>query len=126
MSRKPFLVLALAVLGISFAGPLVRLSAADPVAIAVWRLGFSLLIVGAFLVATRQWREWRRIDFGDFLLAIGGGVALAVHFWAWDASIRLTTIAAWLSIVNLQPARVSCISASAVRRIPMRSQFVGI
>ena len=51
-SARPYWVLALALLGISFAGPLVRLSAADPVAIAVWRLGFSLLIVDDFLLAT--------------------------------------------------------------------------
>src|SRR5437868_2416815 len=126
MSKKPFWVLGLAVLGISFAGPLVRLSAADPVAIAVWRLGFSLLIVGAFLVATRQWREWRRIDFGDLLLAIGGGVALALHFWAWNSSIHLTTIAASVTLVNLQPAFVASISALALREIPTRKQLIGI
>ncbi|HYS69721.1 MAG TPA: hypothetical protein VEM14_05725, partial [Gemmatimonadaceae bacterium] len=80
MSKKPFWVLGLALLGISFAGPLVRLSAADPVTIAVWRLGFSLVIVAAFLVATRQWRDWRRIDFRELLLAVGAGVALALHF----------------------------------------------
>jgi len=52
MSKKPFWVLGFALLGISFAGPLVRLSAADPVAIAVCRLRFSLVIVAAFLFVT--------------------------------------------------------------------------
>ena len=51
MSKKPFWVLALALIGISFAGPLVRLSNADPVVIAIWRLGFSLIVVFGFLIA---------------------------------------------------------------------------
>src|SRR5258707_13982039 len=74
MTAKPYWVLALSLLGISFAGPLVRLSSADPVAIAVWRLGFSLLIVAVFLVVTREWRDWRRVrSRGLHLAAAGGG-----------------------------------------------------
>jgi len=126
MSRKPFLVLALSVVGISFAGPLVRLSAADPVAIAVWRLGFSLIIVAAFLAATGQWREWRGMKRGELGLAVVSGVSLALHFWAWNASIRLTTIAASVTLVNLQPAVVATISAIALKEAPSRKQVLGI
>ena len=126
MSKKPFWVLGLALLGISFAGPLVRLSAADPVTIAVWRLGFSLVVVALFLLATTQWRDWRRIDSKDLLLAVGAGVALALHFWAWNASIHLTSIAASVTLVNLQPAFVALISAFALREIPTRKQLIGI
>jgi drug/metabolite transporter (DMT)-like permease len=126
MSKKPFWVLGLALLGISFAGPLVRLSAADPVTIAVWRLGFSLVIVALFLAATRQWRDWRRIDSKELLLAVSAGVALALHFWAWNASIHLTTIAASVTLVNLQPAVVALISALALREVPTRKQLIGI
>lgn len=126
MSKKPFWVLALSLLGISFAGPLVRLSTADPVAIAVWRLGFSLLIVSAFLVTSGEWRDWRRVTVPELLLAIAAGVALALHFWAWNASIHLTTIAASVTLVNLQPAVVATISAVALREVPTRTQLSGI
>lgn len=126
MTKRPFWVLALALLGISFAAPLVRLSAADPVAIAVWRLGFSLIIVGAFLVSTGQWRDWRRVTKPEMVLAIAAGVALALHFWAWNASIHLTTIAASEMLVNLQPAVVATISAIALRETPSRKQLWGI
>jgi len=126
MSRKPFLVLALSVVGISFAGPLVRLSTADPVAIAVWRLGFSLVIVAAFLAATGEWREWRGITRGELGLAMVSGFSLALHFWAWNASIRLTTIAASVTLVNLQPAVVATISAIALKEAPSRKQVLGI
>jgi drug/metabolite transporter (DMT)-like permease len=119
-------VLALSLLGISFAGPLVRLSDADPVAIAVWRLGFSLLIVGAFLVATGEWRDWKRISRRELALACAGGISLALHFWAWNASIHLTTIAASVTLVSLQPAVVAAISAVALREAPTNRQIGGI
>jgi drug/metabolite transporter (DMT)-like permease len=126
MSAKPYWVLALSLLGISFAGPLVRLSSADPVAIAVWRLGFSLIIVAAFLVGTGEWRDWKRITSRELALAGVGGVSLALHFWAWNASIHLTTIAASVTLVNLQPAVVAAISAVALKESPTRRQVVGI
>ncbi|MDP9200490.1 MAG: DMT family transporter [Gemmatimonadota bacterium] len=126
MSSKPYWVLALSLFGIAFAGPLVRLSSADPVAIAVWRLAFSLLIVGALLVATGEWRDWRRITSGELVLAAVGGVCLALHFWAWNASIHLTTIAASVTLVSLQPAVVATISAIALREAPSKRQVLGI
>jgi drug/metabolite transporter (DMT)-like permease len=126
MSSKPYWVLAFSLIGIAFAGPLVRLSTADPVAIAVWRLGFSLVIVGIFLVATGEWRAWKGISSSELALAAVGGVSLALHFWAWNASIHLTTIAASVTLVNLQPAVVATISAIALREAPSKRQILGI
>jgi len=126
MRAKPYWVLGLAVLGISFAGPLVRLSNAGALAIAVWRLGFSLVIVAVFLLATREWRDWRRLTLQELLLAVAAGVSLALHFWAWNASIHLTTIAASVSLVNLQPAIVALMSAFALKESPSSRQFLGI
>jgi drug/metabolite transporter (DMT)-like permease len=126
MSSKPYWVLALSLLGISFAGPLVRLSTADPVAIAVWRLGFSLLIVAVFVAATGEWRDWARISARELTLAGAGGISLGLHFWAWNASIHLTTIAASVTLVSLQPAVVAAISAVALREAPTSRQVGGI
>jgi Predicted membrane protein len=123
---SPGLVLTLALLGISFAGPLVRLSNADPLAIAAWRLGFSLIIVAALLVFSGQWREWGRADRGTLLLSMVAGIFLALHFWAWNASIHLTTIAASVTLVSLQPAIVAVLSAVVLREAPSGRQIVGI
>lgn len=119
-------VLALSLLGISFAGPLVRLSNADPLAIAVWRLCFSLIIVAAALALTGEWRDWQRLTARDVALASVSGIALAFHFWAWNASIHLTTIAASVTLVSLQPAFIVVISAVFLRETPTRRQLAGI
>ena len=123
---SPAWVLALSLIGISFAGPLVRLSNADPIVIAAWRMGFSLIIVGIALIATGQWRDWRLLSSRDALFALAAGIALALHFWAWNASIHMTTIAASVTLVNLQPAFIVAISAIFLREFPTRVQLAGI
>src|SRR5256714_7526589 len=126
MSNKPYWILALSLLGISFAGPLVRLSAAQQLTMAMWRLACCLLIVAAFLLATSQWRDWASISGRELALAALGGICLALHFWAWNASIHLTTIAASVTLVNLQPAVVAALSAIALREAPTARQVLGI
>ena len=124
--RSPAVVLAFSLLGISLAGPLVRMSNADPLAIAAWRLIFSLIIVAIALVISRQWRDWKVLNARDFALAGISGICLALHFWAWNASLHLTTIAASVTLVNMQPAVIVAISAVFLREIATRRQLAGI
>ena len=102
------------------------MSSADPLAIAVWRLVFSLLIVGVALAITGQWREWKTLTRREAAFAMVAGIALAFHFWAWNTSIHLTTIAASVTLVSLQPPIVIAISAVFLREIPSRRQVAGI
>ena len=123
---SPTVVLCLALVGVSFAAPLVRLSHAHPLTIAIWRVGFSLIVVAAALVITGSWRQWRRLDGRGALLAVGTGVLLAVHFWTWNASVSLTTVAASVVLVNMQPAIVGLLSAGWLREPPTWRQWTGI
>jgi drug/metabolite transporter (DMT)-like permease len=119
-------VLALALIGISYAGPLVRLSHAHPLAIAIWRLGFSLIIIAIALAVTGSWRQWQRLDRSRTLVALGAGAMLALHFWTWNSSIGFTTVAASVVLVNTQPAMVALLSAGWLREPPTRRQWMGI
>lgn len=120
------LVLLLAIAGISVAAPLVRLSHADPLVIAVWRLFFSLVFIGAIVVRTRGWRQWRRLDARGVALGVGAGVMLALHFWSWNASIDMTSVAASTVLVNIQPVIVALISVAWLREAPSGKQWLGI
>lgn len=122
----PSVVLVVALIGISFAGPLVRLSAAHPLTIAIWRLAFSLLVIGVFLIATGSWRQWKRLDRRGLALALGAGAMLAVHFWTWNTSITMTTVSASVVLVNLQPAIVAVLSVFWLEEPPVRRQWIGI
>jgi drug/metabolite transporter (DMT)-like permease len=122
----PEAALALAVLGISVAAPLVRLSDAHPIAIAFWRLAFSLAFVLVALLATGTWRELRALGRTELAIGVAAGVMLAVHFWSWNASVDLTTIAASTTLVSLQPAIVAVLSAVLLRERPRAVQVAGI
>jgi drug/metabolite transporter (DMT)-like permease len=122
----PWVVLALAVIAISFGGPLTRLANAHPLAVAVWRLGLSLTVVGAFLVVGRGWRQWRTLTGTEVGAALAAGVFLALHFWSWIASLNLTTVAASVVLVNTQPVIVALLSAALLDEAPARRQWIGI
>lgn len=119
-------VLLLAVLGVSLSGPLVRLSNAHPIAIAVWRLVFSLAIIAIPLLVRRGWRQWRSLDRRGLSYAIVGGILLALHFWSWNSSVELTTIAASVVLVNTQPLIVGLLSTAWLAEAPTRQQWLGI
>ncbi len=124
--RRAPLVLAVSVIGISLASPLIRLSTADPLAIATWRLVFSMLIIGAALVITGTWRQWARLSAKDLTIAVAAGVALAIHFWSWNASLRFTSVAASVVLVNIQPVLVAALSGPWLDETLTARQWTGV
>lgn len=125
-SVPPVAVLLLAMFGISWAAPLVRLSSAPPLVVATWRLALAVTVLGVALASRGGARAWRALDARGHALAAGAGVMLALHFWSWNASLHFTTIAASVVLVNLQPAIVAAGSALVLREPPSRAQLVGI
>ncbi len=119
-------VLILSVLGVSLSGPLVRLSSAHPIAIAVWRLIYSLAIIAIPVLWTGAWRQWLSLDRRSLGIAGVGGVLLALHFWSWNVSVGLTTIAASVVLVNMQPLIVGALSAYWLSETPSKQQWFGI
>ena len=129
MAVRPSLVttvLVLAVLGVSLSGPLVRISDSHPITIASWRLIFSLVILAVPLVATGTWRQLWTLDRRMLALAAVGGGLLALHFWSWNSSVDMTTIAASVVLVNVQPLVVGALSTVWLREPPSRHQWIGI
>lgn len=121
-----FFVLAAALIGISFAAPLIRLSSSSALVIAAWRLGLSLVIVAVALLARGEWRALRHVPRTHLLLAGGAGVLLALHFWSWNQSLRFTSVAASVSLVNMQPVIIAIVSARWLGERPGRSGWLGI
>src|SRR5689334_7613671 len=124
--RRAPVVLGLALLGVSFSGPLVRLSHAHPIAIAAWRLAFSLIVIAVALLVSGEWRQWRRLTWREVGIAAGAGAMLALHFWSWNTSVGLTSVAASVVLVNTQPVVVALLSVFWLREAPSRRQWLGI
>lgn len=122
----PLMVLIAALFGISLAAPLTRLSSAPALVIAAWRLGFSLLIIALALAVGGGWRDWRVLKRRDLMLTALAGVLLAIHFWSWNVSLQYTSVAASVSLVNLQPVIIAIFSAKWLGEPPSRRQWGGI
>src|SRR6185369_17161464 len=95
-------------------------------AIAIWRLGIALVVIAAFLLGTGSWRQWRRLDRNGVLVATGAGIMLAIHFWTWNSSVSMTSVAASVVLVNMQPVIVALLSAFWLREPPSGRQWMGI
>src|SRR6266849_6169791 len=110
---SPLLVLIVAVLATSYAGPIVRFAAAPALAIAFWRLALVLPVTGGLAVleespeqgaGSRSWRVTLLPAPRSLLpLMLLSGLLLALHFWSWIASLRFTTVASSVVLVSLKP-----------------------
>lgn len=118
---SPRVILLLAVLATTYAGPIVRFAAAPALAIAFWRLALVVPIVSVAVLRERR-GAWR--DVGA--LMVGSGLLLAMHFWIWIASLRFTTVASSVLLVNLRPVFVWAIAAWWLGEHPGKTERWGI
>jgi drug/metabolite transporter (DMT)-like permease len=121
---SPLVVLILAVLATTYAGPIVRLAAAPALAIAFWRLTLVLPVTGGLAVRERRgvW-DVGRVELGLMVLS---GILLAAHFWTWIASLRFTTVASSVVLVSLKPIFVWALAAVWLHEHPSRREAWGI
>ncbi|MFO8173331.1 MAG: DMT family transporter [Longimicrobiales bacterium] len=122
----PGLALSGAVVAISFAGPLVRFSTADALVISAWRLLFSTAFIAPILLTRGKIFGGVGLRPREWLMGVGAGILLAGHFWAWVASIQLTTIASSSVLVSTQPLFVAGLSVAFLRESPTPRQWLGI
>lgn len=99
---SPWLVLCLAVVFVSFGSILVRLAAAPALAVAFYRVALASLILLPFAVRDSS-RAWHGLSSRGRSLLLASGLALALHFATWIASLSYTSIASSVLLVNTSP-----------------------
>jgi drug/metabolite transporter (DMT)-like permease len=115
MDKRPTvpasLILVLGVLAVSTASTFIRLAQADipSLAVAAWRLTLASIILAPVTLATRR-AELRSLSRREWLLALAGGVVLALHFAAWITSLAMTSVAASVVLVTTSPLFVGLIT----------------
>src|SRR5262245_39005340 len=93
-------LLAVAIVAVSFSAPLVREAAAPALVIALYRNVFaSAVLVPASLL--RHGAEVRRLRTGtqERRLSIAAGVMLAAHFATWVPSLSFTSVSSSVALV---------------------------
>ncbi len=99
---NPHLAVVLSVLAVSFGSIFIKAADAPPLIVAVYRLGFTVLLLAPVTLAT-GWQELRTMNRRDFSLACGAGLLLALHFATWITSLSYTSIASSTVLVNMHP-----------------------
>lgn len=117
-------LIAVAVAGISFSGPLIAATAAPALAIAFWRNAFGALGSGA-LAGVRHLTELRSLDMRAVCVAAAAGVALAAHFATWVPSVTMTSVASATALVSTQTIFVALIARWQGRDLPTAA-WIGI
>jgi len=117
MTKKPpqYLVMA-AVLLTSSSSIFIRLSIMPPLVIAFYRMAIS----AAFIAVPLIYRKSRlsTISRRDLLLCVLSGLALALHFATWTASLSMTSVMASTVLVTCSPIFVSIMNAAFFRKRP--------
>ena len=102
-------VLLLGIVAVSTGSILARLAQAPALVIGAWRLSLAALLLTPAALA-RSRREWRSLDGRDMLRLVLSGLALAVHFATWLASLSYTTVASSVILVSTNPIFVGLAS----------------
>jgi drug/metabolite transporter (DMT)-like permease len=114
-------VLFAAVVAFSSSGVLVRGMQAEPLAIAAWRtLGATLVLLPA------AWGGLMRLSARDAGRVALGGIALALHFWSWFASLGETTILRSTVLVCTVPAFTALLEWLLWGQAPRRTHWLGL
>jgi drug/metabolite transporter (DMT)-like permease len=99
---SPYVTLALGVLLVSVGAILVRLANAPALAVAFYRMTIAALLLAPFATTAAR-ASWPRLAWRARLLLVLSGIALALHFATWIASLSHTSVAASVLLVNTSP-----------------------
>ena len=117
-AQRVAVVLAVGIAAVSTAGTLVRLAPeVHPLALAFWRV----LLVAVILAP-----GFRPVSRRDALLTALGGLFLALHFWSWFLSLRMTTVMRSTLLVCLTPVWAAIFEWAAMGRAPKPRFWLGI
>jgi drug/metabolite transporter (DMT)-like permease len=106
MSWKALLGLAVAVLAVSWGAPLARVTAAAPLAVAMWRMTLATGLLLPFAAA----RGTLVVPARHRPAALLSGLLLGLHFGLWIPSLWLTSVSASVVLVTTQPLWVLLLS----------------
>ena len=99
---SPYPTLALAVACVSTGSIFVRLAQAPALSVAFHRVFLASLLLAPFALGPLG-RSWRSLSRRHRLAMLAAGVALALHFATWIASLSYTSVAASVLLVNTTP-----------------------
>jgi drug/metabolite transporter (DMT)-like permease len=123
-STRAWLLVAVAIVGISTSAPVTAVMAAPVLAVAFWRNLAGALVTGGWL-GLRERKGLATLSRSAAGLSSLAGVLLAVHFASWLTGLRLTSVTAATALVCTTP--IWTVGFDLVRRVPVpRRVLLGV
>ena len=107
---KPYALLFVGVVAVSFAAIFIRLADAPPLVIATYRLAIASAVLVPFALIRFKRTPSRKLARGDMLLILLSSVFVALHFALWITSLSYTSIASAVILVTAHPVFIAIIS----------------
>ena len=111
MNKKSGFGLFISVVSVSFAAIFIETllrRGMQPVSIAFYRLLFTVLFLLPILLFYKKYRtELLNINKKTFLLMLGIGIILSIHFYTWVTSLNYTSVASSVILVTAHPVLVA-------------------
>jgi drug/metabolite transporter (DMT)-like permease len=95
-----YFLLPIGMLAVATASIFIKLCDAPALAISAYRIVLASLLLAPFAGYRRVWREWRKEDLGWLILS---GILLSLHFVFWIGSLKYTSVASSVVLVNAHP-----------------------
>lgn len=109
------LIVLMGVLGVSFSSILVRLSTAPSLVLVIYRMGFAVALLMP-VIWMRHRRELLALKKREVLLCLLSGASLGLHFSTYFESLRFTSIASSVVLVDTEVLFVALISILLFRK----------
>lgn len=111
------------VLFVSFSSIFIKYSTAPSLIIALYRLGFTVLLMLPSVLINKK-EEIRGVDKKSLWTCIASGICLALHFATWITSFQYTSIASSSVLVNTHPIFIVIVSIFVFKeRISKKAAF---
>ena len=108
------LIVLLGVAGVSLSAVFVRWSTAPSLVLAFYRMAFSVLLLVPLAAAQRE--AFRAVRRRELLLSLVSGAFLGIHFACYFESLRWTSIAAAVVLVDTEVLFVALASVLLFRK----------
>lgn len=100
--RSAYLGLVFGVAAVSTAAIFVKISAAPASVIAAYRLLFTVIILGIPTMILHR-KDFKKLSIREWAYSTLAGFFLAFHFITWFESLKYTSVASSVVLVNLHP-----------------------
>lgn len=108
----------MAIVAISFASIFIRWSEAPPDVIAFYRMLLATMVLAPFALRSRNRSDLASLDRRTAAIMLAVGAVLAIHFYAFNASLELTSVASATVLVTSHPLLVGVLGLVLLNERP--------